>query len=89
METAARANGKTISEWLRGMVYELLPAYCPHCEQHVMANIAMDRDALVQALERDGNVLLTHAFPLAPDHKFPASDDTKRIVRKRVSNGLI
>lgn len=54
-----------------------------------MANIAMDRGALTKALDGSGDVFLAHAFPLASDHRFLASEDVKDIIRKRIANGLI
>jgi hypothetical protein len=73
------------------MFYQLIPAHCPRCigENEVQANVAMTRDDLVAALDSDAEVLLTHAFPLASDHKFLANKEQKDILRKRIAIGVI
>jgi hypothetical protein len=89
IEAEAETGDKTVSEWIRSMFYHLIPAYCPSCKEHVQANIAMTQDEVIAALEKDGEVLLTHAFPLASDHKFPAKKEQKDIIRKRIADGVI
>jgi hypothetical protein len=49
----------------------------------------MNRTDLIAALECGGDILLTHAFPLANDHKFLAKEEQKEIIRKRVAAGVI
>ena len=91
IEAAAKTSDETVSEWIRSMFYQLIPAHCPRCEgeDEVQANVAMTRDDLIAALDRDAQVLLTHAFPLASDHKFPANKEQKDILRKRIASGVI
>lgn len=89
IEAAAKTRKGTVSEWIRSMFYQLIPAHCPKCEVDVQANVAMTRDDLIAALDRDAEVLLTHAFPLASDHKFRANKEQKDILRKRIASGVI
>jgi hypothetical protein len=87
LETAAKTSDQTVSDWIRNMVNTHFNAYCPKCMVNVTASIAMSRDALVKALQWDTDVPLIHAFPLAPDHKFPATGPQKELMRKRIANG--
>jgi hypothetical protein len=89
IEAAAKATTETVSEWMRSMFYQLTPAHCPACKEDVRANIAMSRDDLIAALDGGTEVLLTHAFPLANDHKFPARKEQLEIIRKRIADGVI
>jgi hypothetical protein len=89
IEAAAKASDQTVSEWIRSMVYQWFPAHCPVCKENVRATIGMSRTDLIAALERDADVLLVHAFPLAPDHKFPAKKKQKDIIRKRIADGVL
>jgi hypothetical protein len=89
MEGAAKSSEKTVSEWIRNVVSQVFPAYCPACEQNVTAIIAMNRDDLTKALERDADVVLVHAFPLAPDHKFLATTEQKRVISNRIARGIL
>lgn len=89
IEATAKTNDETVSERIRSMFYQLIPARCPKCEVDVSANIAMSRPDLIEALERGESVLLTHAFPLANDHKFPAKKEPLGIIRKRIADGVI
>lgn len=89
IEISAKTNGATVSEWIRSMFYQLIPAHCQRCKVDVQANVAMTREELIAALDSDAEVLLTHAFPLASDHKFPATKEQKDILRKRIASGVI
>jgi hypothetical protein len=89
IEASAKASNQTVSEWIRSMVYQWFPAHCPACNENVRATIGMSRSELVAALEQDSDVLLVHAFPLAPDHKFPAKKEQKNIIRKRIADGTL
>jgi hypothetical protein len=89
IEAAAKATNQTVSEWIRGLIYQWFPAHCPVCKEDVRATIGMSRDDLIAALKRDADVLLVHAFPLAPDHKFPAKKEQKDIIRKRIADGVL
>jgi ferredoxin len=88
---AAKASKQTVSEWVRStvhtIIYQCFPAYCPVCKENVTASIALNRIDLMEALERNAEVPLVHAFPLAPDHKFFMMKEQKEIVRKRIANG--
>jgi hypothetical protein len=89
LEAGGKASNKTVSQLIRSMVDHWLPAYCPFCKENVNATIGMSRADLIEALERGRDVLLVHAFPLAPDHKFPAKKEQKDIIRKRITNRRI
>jgi hypothetical protein len=92
IEGAAKASNRTVSEWVRSTVHTIIyqcfaGAYCPDCKETVTASIALNRVDLIEALERDADVPLVHAFPLAPDHKFFMTKEQKEIVRKRIAHG--
>jgi hypothetical protein len=87
IEAAAKASDQTVSDWIRSIVNTHFRAYCPVCELNVTASIALNRADLVEALERDTEVPLVHAFPLTPDHKFLATKEQKELMRKRAANG--
>jgi hypothetical protein len=89
IQAAAKASRQTISELIRGTMNAQFFAHCPDCEVGVSANIALRRADLVDALERDGDVPLVHAFPLAPDHRFIATKEQKELMRKRIANGTL
>jgi hypothetical protein len=89
IETGAKARNQTVSERIRNMMNQWVDAYCPTCEEDVMATVGMNRSDLITALEKNGEVLLVHAFPLAADHKFRAKKEQIDIIRRRIANGTL
>src|SRR5271156_226461 len=89
IETGAKASNQTVSERIRSMMNQWVGAYCPTCEENVMATVGMSRSDLIAALERSGEVLLVHAFPLAADHRFRAKKEQIDIIRRRIANGTL
>ena len=92
IEAAARASGKTISEWVRGTVMATgtFNANCPYCDCDVTASTKLGRAALMEALANDTDIRVIHLnMTGAGDHEWSLTAQQKRNLRNHIANGTL